>query len=186
VLNSSFKNLAGSTYVDLLKPQLKECEIKLYSGDSTAFVFGDLYGVKSPWPEARGTRIMVSPKNESNQVSYAAVFQMTEQGSSKLPVYYEEKADYYLMRVADRLLVVAKPNRYLNEPIEFVVPGDQQYEVVVVGLKDGFWNMKSSLKNGSFNINVLKGNHTTSWKSKAATIYLSPGRQYGAQEGKIN
>jgi len=111
---------------------------------------------------------------------------MTESGSSKLPVYAEEKANYYLIRVADRLLVVAKPNQYLNEAIEFAVPGDQQYEVVVVGLKDGFWNMKSSLKNSSFNINVLKGNHTTSWKSKAETIYLSPGRQYGAQEGKIN
>ncbi len=186
VLNSSFKNAAGSTYVDLLKPQLKECDVTMYSRDSTAFVFGDLYQVKSPWPEAKGTRIMVSPKNENNQVSYAAVFQMTEQGSSKLPVHYEEKGNYYLFKVADRLLVVAKPNRYLNEPIEFAVPGDQSYEVVVVGLKDGFWNMKSSLKNSSFNINVLKGNHTTSWKSKAETIYLSPGRQYGAQEGRIN
>ncbi|WP_293897754.1 hypothetical protein [Sphingobacterium sp. UBA5670] len=186
VLTSKFKNVAGATYVDLLKPQLKDCAVKLYSGDSTAFVFGDLYQVKSPWPEARGTRIMVSPKQESDQVSYASVFQMTESGSSKLPVYAEEKANYYLIRVADRLLVVAKPNQYLNEPIEFAVPGDQSYEVVVVGLKDGFWNMKSSLKNSSFNINVLKGNHTTSWKSKAETIYLSPGRQYGAQEGKNN
>jgi heparin/heparan-sulfate lyase len=70
---------------------------------------------------------------------------------------------------------VAKPNQYLNEAIEFAVPEINSIEVVVVGLKDGFWNMKSSLKNSSFNINVLKGNHTTSWKSKAETIYLSPG-----------
>lgn len=186
VLNSQFKNAAGFTYVDLLKPKLADCTIKLYAGDSTAFVFGDLYQVKSPWPEARGTRIMVSPQAESNRVSYAAVFQMTESGHSKLPVHYEEKADYYLLQVADRILVIAKPDRYLDQPIALTVPGDQSYEVTAVGLKDGFWNIKSSLKNSSFNINILKGNHTTNWKAKAETIYLSPGRQYDAQEGLFN
>ncbi|WP_293945881.1 MULTISPECIES: hypothetical protein [unclassified Sphingobacterium] len=183
VLNSQFKNVGGTTYVDMFKPAVVDREVRVYAGDSTAFVFGDLYQVKSPWPEARGARVLVSPKAKSTQVSYATVFQMAESAEAKLPVNYEEKEDYYLIRIADRVLVIAKPDWYLDKAVEIAVPADQEYEVIVVGLKDGFWNVKNPSKNSSFNINILKGNHTTSWKSKAELFYLSPGRQYGAREG---
>ncbi|MNI22763.1 Heparin and heparin-sulfate lyase precursor [compost metagenome] len=183
VLNNQFKAVGGTTYVDMFKPAVFDREVNVYAGDSTAFVFGDLYQVKSPWPEARGARVLVSPKAKSTQVSYATVFQMAESAEAKLPVSYEEKEDYYLIRIADRVLVIAKPDRYLDKAVEIAVPAGQEYEVIVVGLKDGFWNVKNPSKNSSFNINVLKGNHTTSWKSKAELFYLSPGRQYGAREG---
>gem|GEM_PF-5074775 len=155
----------------------------LFGGDSTAYVFGDLYQVKSPWPEARGTRILVSPKGKSDRMSYATVFQMVEGDEAKLQVHYEEREDYYLVRIADRLVVAVKPDRYLEKAIEIAVPADREYEVVVVGLQDGFWNVKNPSKNSSFNINILKGNHTVSWKSRAELFYLSPGRPYDAREG---
>jgi len=182
-LNNQFKAVGGTTYVDMFKPAVFDREVKVYAGDSTAFVFEDLYQVKSPWPEARGARVLVSPKAKSTQVSYATVFQMAESAEAKLPVSYEEKEDYYLIRIADRVLVIAKPDRYLDKAVEIAVPAGQEYEVIVVGLKDGFWNVKNPSKNSSFNINILKGNRTTSWKSKAELFYLSPGRQYGAREG---
>lgn len=183
ILNSQFKGVKGLAYVDMFKPRADERTVTLHSGDSTAYVFGDLYQVKSPWPEARGTRILVGPKGKADRMSYVTVFQMTENAGAKLQVQYEEKENYYLVRIADRILVVAKPDRYLDQAIEIAVPADQEYEVTVVGLRDGFWNVKNPSKNSSFNINILKGNHTTSWKSKAELFYLSPGRQYGAREG---
>ncbi len=183
ILNSQFKGMKGTTYVDMFKPRAADREVALFGGDSTAYVFGDLYQVKSPWPEARGTRILVSPKGKSDRMSYATVFQMVEGDEAKLQVHYEEREDYYLVRIADRLVVAVKPDRYLEKAIEIAVPADREYEVVVVGLQDGFWNVKNPSKNSSFNINILKGNHTASWKSRAELFYLSPGRPYDAREG---
>ena len=185
VLNSSFKGIQGTTYVDMLKPTFSERELLLHSGDSSAYVFGDLYQVKSPWPEAKGTRILVQPKAKDVRTSYATIFQMAEDGVRKMPVACKEHPDYYLIRIADRILVVTKPDRFLNEALKISVPDDAEYEIVVVGLKDGFWSMNNTTKNSKFNVNILKGNHTFSWKAKGDDFLLTPERAYGASEGRF-
>lgn len=185
VLNSSFKGIKGITYVDMLKPVFSERALTLHSGDSSAYVFGDLYQVKSPWPEAKGTRILVEPKQKETRTAYATVFQMTEDNTQKLPIQHMEYADYYILKLADRILVIAKPDRFLKESIKIDVPGDKVYEVIVVGLTDGFWNINNTIKNSKFNVNILKGNHTTSWKAQGEVFELTPERVYGAREGRL-
>ncbi|QBQ40978.1 hypothetical protein E2P86_07370 [Sphingobacterium psychroaquaticum] len=183
-LTSEFKGKKGTTYVDMLKPKAGDREALLWSGDSSAFVFGDLYQVKSPWPEAKGTRIMVRPTKKETTASYLSIFQMAEGETPKLPVVFEEKENYYLFKVADKVIVMAKAHVFLRESVQLEVPTDQAYEVIIVGLQEGFWNVKNTAKNSNFNLNVLKSNHTTSWKSSGGTFLLTPERVYGAQEGK--
>ena len=185
VLNSQFKGKKGVAFVDMIKPKAAEREVVLHSGDSSAFVFGDLYQVKSPWPEARGTRVLVKPKERAVHTSYATVFQMTEDGAQKLPVQYKEYANYYAIQLADRILIVAKSDRFLEEEVEVNVPGDKEYEVIVTGIKDGFWNINNTTKSSRFNVNILKGNHTTSWKAKGEVFVLKPLRVYGDSEGRF-
>ncbi len=185
VLNSQFKGKKGVAFVDMIKPKAAEREVVLHSGDSSAFVFGDLYQVKSPWPEARGTRVLVKPKEKAVHTSYATVFQMTEDGAQKLPVQYKEYANYYAIQLADRILIVAKSDRFLEEEVEVNVPGDKEYEVIVTGIKDGFWNINNTTKSSRFNVNILKGNHTTSWKAKGEVFVLKPLRVYGDSEGRF-
>ncbi|MFD2556252.1 hypothetical protein [Sphingobacterium tabacisoli] len=185
VLNSQFKGKKGVAFVDMIKPKATEREVVLHSGDSSAFVFGDLYQVKSPWPEARGTRVLVKPKEKAVHTSYATVFQMTEDGAQKLPVQYKEYANYYAIQLADRILIVAKSDRFLEEEVEINVPGDKEYEVIVTGIKDGFWNINNTAKSSRFNVNILKGNHTTSWKAKGEVFVLKPYRGYGDSEGRF-
>lgn len=183
-LMSQFKGKKGTTYVDMLKPKAADREALLWSGDSSAFVFGDLYQVKSPWPEAKGTRIMVRPTKKGTTSSYLSIFQMAEGETQKLPVVFEEKENYYLFKVADKVIVMAKAHMFLHEAIQLEVPADQTYEVIFVGLQEGFWHVKNTVKNSNFNLNVLKSNNTTSWKSSGGTFLLTPERVYGASEGK--
>lgn len=185
VLNSSFKDVKGTTYVEMLKPISSEREVLLYGGDSSAYVFGDLYQVKSPWPEARGVRILVEPKVKDVNTSYATVFQMAENGVAKMPVESEEFNNYYLMQIADRILVMTKPDRFLQEKIDIKVPNDKEYEVILVGLEAGFWNINNTTKNSRFNLNVLQGNHTVSWKAQGEVFKISPKRVYGDAEGRL-
>lgn len=183
MLKSEFQGKSGTTYVDMLKPKAIDRETIVHSGDSAAYVFGDLYQVKSRWPEAKGTRIMVRPKEKNTHTSYVTVFQMAEESVAKLPVEFVEEENYYLFKLADRLIVMAKADRYLDEGIQLDVPEEGEYEIILVGLKHGFWNVKNMVKNSSFNLNIMKDNHTISWKSTAGVIRLEPGREYGAQEG---
>lgn len=185
ILNSQFKGAGGTAYVDMFKPKLDDREVSLYSGDSSAFVFGDLYHVASPWPEARGTRILVKSREVGTNVGYATVFQMTENGVQKQPVQYMEQSNYYQIRLLDRIVVIAKSDRFLEESFKIDVPADKEYEVILLGLKDGFWNIDNLTKSSKFNVNILRGNHTTSWKARAAVFQLTPHRIYGAEEGRL-
>lgn len=183
VLKSEFQGKSGTTYVDMLKPKAMDRETIVHHGDSSAYVFGDFYQAKSRWPEAKGTRIMVRPNEKNIRSSYATVFQMTEESGAKLPVEFVEAENYYLFKLADRIVVMAKPDRYIDETIQIDVPVGREYELIFVGLKHGFWNAKNIVKNSSFNLNIMKDNHTASWKSTAGVIQLQPGRAYGAREG---
>src|SRR5690606_9107598 len=185
VLNSSFKEKKGVTYVDMFAPAPNERTVHLYAGDSSAFVFGDLYRVSSPWPEANGARILVQPNEANNNTAYATVFQMTEEGAQKLPVEYKEEKNHYVVKIADRIVVMAKPDRLLNEILKIDIPADKEYEVVIAGLADGFWNIENVIKNSKFNLHILKGDHTWVWGGSGETLVLKPERDYRAEEGQL-
>lgn len=183
-LTSQFKGAKGVTYVDMIQPRLEERKIQLFSGDSSAFVFGDMYQVKSPWPEAKGTRVMVQSTAKRGKHSYTNVFQMTEAGAAKLPVKAVEKEQYFEIEIADKFIVMAKPGAFLNAGFEFTVPAGKDYEVMLIGLQDGFWNVNNTGKNSSFNVNILPSKYVLSWKSQGGQYHVIPKRVYGAEEGR--
>jgi len=184
ILDSQFKGARGETYVDMMKPAKQDREIKLYSADSSTFVFGDMYTVQSPWPEAQGTRIMVKSKSNSGKHSYATVFQMTEAGSHKLPIQFEEKSNYYQLIIADKFVIIGKPGLYLNETFDFEVPADRTYDVILVGLQQGFWNVQNKIKNSSFNVIIPQGKHSSTWRVQGGSFKIVPERDYAAKEGR--
>lgn len=71
---------------------------------------------------------------------------MAEGETPKLPVVFEEKENYYLFKVADKVIVMAKAHVFLRESVQLEVPTDQAYEVIIVGLQEGFWNVKNTAK----------------------------------------
>ncbi|MCD2424017.1 DUF4962 domain-containing protein [Niabella pedocola] len=183
ILSSSLKGRTGTTYVNMLVPAARDRKYQVLSGDSSAFVSGDLYSARSAWPEAKGSRILVSPLKETKQTTFVTVFQMAEETHAELPLQFTERAGYVQFQVADKLVVLARPGSLLQEAFTLEVPGDQEYEVIVAGLREGFWNLSGADGKLNFNAAVLKNKHTVSLKMKGGRLVLKPQRVYNAQEG---
>lgn len=177
ILSNSFAGEEAVTYVNMIKPSLADRNYEILLGDSSTKVFEDLYTVKSPWPEAKGSRIMVSPKVESRLSEFATVFQMTEKGAKELPVEVEEKVNYFLLKIADKIIILAKSNIFLAEEMEIDIPKDGKFEVICVGLQAGFWNIKHMEKGIGQNKNALKDHNAISWKGETGKYLLSPFRK---------
>lgn len=176
VLSSELDGKTGKTYVNMFKPSLAEREMKILSGDSSTKVFEDLYTVNSVWPEAKGSRIMISPKKQEKMSEFATVFQITEEGAKELPIEIVEKSNCYIFKIANKVVVMAKPNVYLKEEIEINIPSDKSYEVICLGLSTGFWDIESLNNKRVTNKNVLKDENTISWNAEAGMYKLIPKR----------
>ncbi len=175
-LTNELEGKEAVTYVNMFKPTLAERVVNILSGDSSTKVFEDMYTVKSVWPEAKGTRIMVSPKQEEKLSEFATIFQMTEKGAKELPVEIAEKDHHFTFKLADKIIVLAKPNVYLKEEIKIDVPKDQSYELICVGLKAGFWSIENLTNKKTIDRNVLKDQNSISWIAEAGSYVLLPKR----------
>ncbi len=176
ILSNSFAGEEAITYVNMIKPNLADRNYEVLSGDSSTRVFEDLYTVKSPWPEAKGSRIMVSPKVDNKLSEFATIFQMTEKGVKELPIEVQEKANYFSLKVADKIIILAKSNIFLTEEIEINVPAGKSYEVICVGLAPGFWGVKKIDTGDVKSENVLKGHNSLSWNADQGIYRLVPER----------
>jgi len=177
VLSSNMDGKAGVTYLNMIKPAASQRTFQVFSGDSSTKVFDAHYPVQSPWPEARGSRIMISPNTDTELTEFATIFQVTESGAEELPMTIEEKYNYFIMRIADKMIVLAKPNIFLNEEIEVEVK-DNNIELIFLGLKNGFWNLKQIKKQSYKDIHILNGSHSASWITEAGRFVMSPLRRY--------
>lgn len=183
MLNSSVAGKSGSTYVNMLSPRPAQRTQQILGGDSTAYVFGDFYQVKSSWPEARAYRVMLSPSEASEKSRFLTVFQMAEAGNGPLPEAYEDREAYVRITIDDNVMIVGRPDRFVEEEITFDVPDDKVYNIIVVGVKAGFWTISRPGKE-SFNLSVLKNKNTLHFTGQGEQITLRPGRVYGAAEGE--
>ncbi|MGX5689475.1 hypothetical protein [Arcticibacter tournemirensis] len=178
VLSNATDGREAVTYVNMIKPKESERTFEVLAGDSSTKVFEDYYRVNSAWPEAKGARIMVSPKAGTKLSEYAAIFQMTEKGAAELPVTIEENKSYFLLKVADKVIVLARPDVFLDENIDLNISGNGDHEIICVGLKAGFWCVKDMEKGILTSNNVLNGNHSISWKASRGRYLVYPSRPY--------
>ncbi|EFK56064.1 hypothetical protein U0038_13545 [Sphingobacterium spiritivorum] len=186
VLHSELEGNTGKTYVNMLLPKSEQRVVTVLSGEKANQVFGDDYEVKSNWPEARAHRIMVTPQQENREDRFLTVFQMVEGQSAPLPVQYEEKAGYYLIRLDDRIVCISKGGQLISEPIELTVPADKKYKIILAGLKEGFWTIQSGQQVSDKNIPVDPGKNVISFESQGTALRFAPGRKYGADEAGLN
>lgn len=178
VLSSRMDDKEGVTYVNMIKPAEDARTFEVFSGDSSTKVFEDYYPVKSVWPEAKGSRIMVSSKTDAALSEFATIFQITEKGAVELPVSVEERDSYFSLKIADKVIVLAKPDVFLDSVIEIDIPGEGDFEIICLGLKAGFWSIKDLGKGTSGNINILNGDHSVSWRTGSGRYLLSSERSY--------
>jgi hypothetical protein len=118
--------------------------MEILSGAEANSVFGRSFTPPVPtMPEANGHRIMVSPKTHQSRDRFLAVLQACD--VEPLPIEEEESEVAVTVRIADRIVVLAKGMDPLSAPFELSIPrGSQTTQVLCAGLAPGVWRITAS------------------------------------------
>jgi heparin/heparan-sulfate lyase len=172
-LHNEAGGVTGRLDVTLLLPRASERTLEIVSGPEVHRVGGQLFNPPTPAaPEANGHRIRVSPLAQRNQDTFLAVLQAC--ASDPLPVASEETADLLIVRIADRVVALAKGTELISQPIDFTVPpGEASLQVLLAGLAPGPWRLTS---NGTAprDVQVEPGRNTIHFESQGGNYRLAP------------
>lgn len=131
----------GRLDVRMIWPARDARTIEILSGAAANSVFGQAFTPPVPTaPEANGHRIMVSPKQPQARDRFLAVLQACDK--EPLPVQHGESDRVVHVRIADRMVVLAKDAELLNTPFQMEIPqGGQPIQVLCAGLAAGQWRI---------------------------------------------
>jgi heparin/heparan-sulfate lyase len=178
ILSNELNGLKGKTYVNMLLPAASDRKMEILSDKSANSTFGQQYEVNSPKAEARAHRIMISPKKANTRDRFLTVFQMTAADAKPLPVDFKETDGRYQIIVADRVVSMGTGSDLIGTAFAVDVPDDIEYEVVLMGMKPGFWNVKRADGLLNLNLNVDEGKNTIYFKGRGGKYSITPGRSY--------
>lgn len=182
VLQNQREGLIGKTYVDMLVPSAADRQIDILSGSDANTVFQFKYEPPLPdLPEANGHRIMISPKKANNHDHFLTVFQMVDGDTKPLPVNYYETPVSYVVTLADRVVSMSKGSDFISDGFTLKIPAGDKYQVVLAGIKPGFWNVKSKDGKVNFNAKVIAGENTIFFQSGNGEYIITPGKNAGAK-----
>ncbi len=136
--------VTGRLDVRLLRPTSGERTIEILSGTEVHRVAGQTFTPPMPAaPEANGHRIMVSPKTAQQHDRFLSVMQACE--TAPLPVDHEESDDLMIVRIADRVVALAKGTGLIERPFDVTVPADGKvFQVLLAGLRAGAWRITAA------------------------------------------
>jgi len=140
-LSNESGGTTGRLDVRMLWPAREERTVEVLAGREANSVFGQSFTPPSPaGPEANGHRIQVCPKTAQARDRFLAVLQACD--GEPLPVDWAESDVAVCVRVADRLVVLAKGSEPIGTPFEVTVaPGDPAVQVLCAGLTPGTWHV---------------------------------------------
>jgi len=184
-LYSEVKGIKGNTYVDMLYPSAADRKVEVLSGELANYVFGFQYKPNSLWPEAKGTRIMVSPKTAQQDDSFLTVFQMTADGVLPHAVKRRKEGDFYVLELTNQVICVPARSGFLSGEIRLDNLGAKHKRITVVGLESGYWQATDGSA-APKSVIIQERNNVYSIETKADRLILKPGRFYGFPEYKID
>lgn len=163
----------GRLDVALLRPKAAERALEILSGPEVYRVDGKTFTPPSPAaPEANGHRIVVTPREAQSHDRFVTVLQAGE--SEPLPVEDEETETMIIVRIADRVVALAKSTEMVREAFALTVPADgQTRQVVLAGLQAGAWRI---VANGAPDreATVEAGKNTFSFESRGGSYRFAP------------
>ena len=133
----------GRLDVCILWPAKDDRTLEILSGQDANSVFGRPFTPPSPdAPEANGHRIMVSPRQAQARDRFLTILQPCD--AEPLPFQHDESDVAVTVRIADRIVVLAKGAELINAPFDVTVPqSSQAIEVLCAGLQAGRWQITS-------------------------------------------
>lgn len=184
VLHNSLNGQEGKTHVQMLLPAAGDRKLEVLGGPDANSTFGTRFEVKSAKPEASAFRMMVTPDKANACDRFLTVFQMAEGDAKPLPVSFRENGGVYQITVADRIVCMSAGADLADEAFTIEVPAGASWQVVLAGLKPGFWNIRQEGGQMNFNTNVVDGKNVVHFTAGAGKYIVTPGRVYGAKDVK--
>jgi heparin/heparan-sulfate lyase len=135
--------VTGRLDVCMLWPAREGRTVEILSGAEANSVFGRKFTPPVPAAaEANGHRIMFSPKEARPRDRFLTVMQACD--AEPLPIEHAESDVAVTMRIADRVVILAKSAELLSDPFEVTVPQNgQMIQVLCAGLQAGRWRIAS-------------------------------------------
>lgn len=176
VLHNKLGEQVGRTHVQMLVPAAADRQVEVLSGAAANSSFQHTYEAPaSNLAEANGHRVMVSPKAANSRDRFLTVFQVTEGDTKPLPVSHYETAQSYVVVLADRVVSMSNSAQLVDQPFTLKVPSGKGYQVVLAGMKPGYWQVKGK-RGVHYNVNVEAGKHTIFFTARGGDYQIRPGQ----------
>lgn len=168
----------GWTQVQIMHPDAQDFEIDVLSGDQANSTFGLELNIKSDLPEANGHRIMVSPQEENRNDRFLTVFQMTSDTTQLFPVSSYSTGDLFVTVLGQTLVGMSNSTDHISREFRIDPPGRHSYQLILTGLKPGFWNIEDVETGESVNYNVLPHHNVIQLEEVKGSLIVTPQRKY--------
>ncbi len=157
---TSNRNAGGEGVVHLFPvlPEATERTAEILSGVDSMNVFGTRLTPPNPdlWT-AKGTRLMIAPRRESEDDLFVHVLQMTAAGTAPLPVRSDREKERLLLIIGDRAAILHCDGELFRSGIGWnLPPGRDSYRLTVTGLAPGEWRLAADGGKGT-PVTVEKG-----------------------------
>ena len=182
VLYSTLAGKTGKTYVDMLVPKAEDRATTVLSGAKANSTFGTEFKVASDRAEANGHRIMVSPKSLRARDRFFTVFQLVDEDAAPLPVDFEERDGRYQVAIGDRVVSMQADTELCGDQFTLSVNGSGRKQVLLTGLRPGFWQMTNEQGTVIVVHDVKPGKNTLGAELSVGTYTVSRGRGAAPEE----
>lgn len=182
VLRNALNGQEGKTHVQMLLPAAADRRLEVLGGADANSTAGTRFEVKSTKPEASAWRMLVTPARASARNRFLTVFQMAEGDAKPLPVDFHEQDGMYRIAVADRVVCMSASAADQEKTFTLEVPAGRQWQVVLAGLKAGFWNIRQEGGSVNFNTDVVAGDNTVHFTAGPGKYLVTPARAYSARD----
>ncbi len=155
ILRNGALGLSGRVDVRMLRPEPQERSLQILEGEEANSVFGQKFTAPRPEkPEGHGCRVMFSPETAQASDVFLTVMPMSDENAPELPVELDETGTTFAITLADRVVVLSKNGRLMEEPFDVSVPTGGEYQLLLTGLTPGDWSIQSEDNTVEFNVRV--------------------------------
>ncbi|MFW5867929.1 MAG: discoidin domain-containing protein [Armatimonadota bacterium] len=183
ILRNSALGLSGRVDVRMLRPEPQERSVEILEGEEANSVFGQQFTAPRPEkPEGHGCRVMFSPETPQASDVFLTVMPMSDENAPELPVELDETGTTFALTLADRVVVLSKDGRLMEEPFEVSVPEDGEYQLLLTGLTPGDWSIRSEDNAVEFNARVEPEENTAFFVVPGGEFTVRPEARPDAEE----
>ena len=95
---------------------------------------------------------MFSPKTAQASDVFLTVMPMSDEKAPELPVTLAETPATFALTLAERVVVLSKTGRLIEQPFPLSVPAGRNYQLLLAGLAPGYWTIRG--QDGKFRFNA--------------------------------